>query len=876
VYRLINYQEAYMNKNKRIFTGVLTGMLAVSLSAGTFAAVNNVSQIDTERSGTVKIHKIVENDGRYFSADGLASDGIQGAVEVDNIGFDAALIASIDNIEGIVISSGGTIELDADSGRVSLGTYYIPCEAADGSSVVGQLFDEAGIFPEATYILTASDVRDKTFSEIYEDLVSSHAAELENRQNAADTARETIDTDPQAYKDAVSELDRVAEGLGIRKVYTAKQLEDAVKQAAATIKEETVNSWVSSHSAQRQYTDSSGTATMSDLDLGLYLVAETDISSHDGFAGAWNDGMEYDPSSGTWSDSAAAQLPINNSPDHYYENGTVVRDPSTGAATDNSGLYHIQSIDAFGTETEHTYTFGEIYRESHNPEAPVIESKSAPFLVSVPSTNTADTEAEDVAEGDNYGKAGTVWQYTIDVFPKNQTTGIYKRIIDPDETDGAETLRTSEDFQIGDRISEVIWADAPVLQKAPDNRHRSFIIADTMSSGVELLSTAGPEDNSEDTGFRVCIIPKDQLTDAVGAAVPDNAGQLALMNNSEEYAGSELTFGEDYDVIITDDNDVNVIDELGETCKVVEKGTHGFAVRLLGNGLEKLNARTEDSVVAVWFDVMLGSSAMIGQVQENMNYPSLIYHNSNTSVRTVGGNYVYEYTYELAVQKRGVEDASNVRFIVSRKDTGDIAQSQDKDLTDSAGRTVYAGQHDSMRFVKETDGVYHVWTGTEDEVTEVSTVNGTDFNTLTPASDGRLFIKGLDSDTYVFREIATEQGKNLLKSSFEVVFTARDDEQESIRSGILESASVRSENAQTPSDISIGVAGSGTNDALESGAANMGIAGLSVDNFDAVDLRTGGNGRTAYYIAGGALAVLVTAGCAAGSRRSKRKAAKNR
>lgn len=676
--------------------------------------------------------------------------------------------------------------------------------------------------------------------------------DLANKSTTKDNAKTAYKQALAAYEAAVETLDATAEANGITKCYTVEALENAWQKAITTLSEEFIAQWVAANAptggdgVSEGYTDDNGVVTFSGLPLGLYVVAETDISYHDGIAGAWNDG---------------ASGSINNSSTNTY----------------SDGVYSIQPIDAFGDDVLHTYSRGEAYRESVNPEGPIVESKSAPFLVSLPQTRTADADDTQVAAGDEAGATGTVWQYTIDVYPKNQTSAIYKRIVDPDEADGIETLRTSEDYQIGDLIETIIWADAPVLQKnylfdasdegfgdgvegdladrddASDskNAHIGYVIADTMTDGVSFGGVT-----------KVAIIPKSQLE----TKVPTAANEFDIVYDASDDEGIILDAA-DYTVIDTDTSDVKMTNSVGDVSTVISAGTHGWAVQLTESGLAKLNARTSDSVVVVYFDSILNSDAAIGQVRQNMNYASLHYVNTNTGfyidengevkgAKKISSNEVYEYTYELQIKKEGVTDASNVKFIVSRDDQGDIAQDTTKDLTDSVSQTKAYGEADSMKFVKESDGVYHVYgyLATEDksdvaESYETDVVNGVTYNTITPAADGTLILKGLDSNDYEFQEIKTEDENNLLANTFTVSIRANDSETESARNGAIAQATVKSGSSE-PIDITIGVVGTSTNDSLGADAKNLGIASMVVNNFDAVDLRTGGAGRTMIYVAG--------------------------
>lgn len=787
------------------------------------------------------------------------------------------------------------------------------------------------------------------------------------------------------YNAAVAALDAKASQSGIVKVYTTEALEKAWQGILTTLSEKDITEWVALSSTggatntkstygkeAAGYTDDHGTVTFSGMDLGLYVVAETDISYHDGMAGAWNDG---------------ASGFINGDQMNTYSGDT----------------YSITPLDAHLQGIQHTYQAGEVYHESYSPEAPILETPCAPFMVSLPTTNTADTANNTTAAGDQYGEKGTVWQYTVDVYPKNQTTAIYKRIVDPDEKDGYETLRTSEDYQIGDLIEQVIWADAPVLQKnflfdASDegfgqgldgdltdrfdleesaNKHVGYVISDNMTEGLTF-----------DKITKVAIIPKSQLvganqeitvyTNAEGALVSADealengqlktetkyyddtgkeisketfeeraavAGELAyysdIDNNGAEvgnenniyqakdgYTGTyyakrvsykqavvasgsvalprtvdvlneansasdphtngEVLSASDYELIITDDAPVVLADTVGQVATVVEQGTHGWAVKLTQSGLDKLNARETDSVVVVYFDAILNKNAKIGEVSQNMNYPSLSWVNSNVGLiwdeaegkfkaKTIGGNEVYDYTYELQIQKEGVVNGNNVKFVVSRDDTGDIAQVPEKDMTDSVSQMSFFNQVDSIRFVKEADGVYHVWSylpgdrvdeSDNGDAFETDVVNEVTYNVLTPAEDGKLIIKGLDSDSYIFQEIKTEDENNLLANTFTVKLEAADDAISSKRDGRIATATVTSGNSD-PIDITIGCTGTTGNDEMTTGGLNRGIASMVVNNFDAVDLRTGGRGRTLIYICGVAMVAGLSVGLIVSKKKNK-------
>ena len=406
-------------------------------------------------------------------------------------------------------------------------------------------------------------------------------------------------------------------------------------------------------------------------------------------------------------------------------------------------------------------------RAAANPEMPIVESPASPFLVSVPTTNITTVDGN---------IAGTVWVYNEDIYPKDQNTELVKRIVDPDE-DTNRTLRTSEDYQIGDTIEQVIYADVPRLQ--PEKKHRKYIISDTMSTGLTF----------------------DQVTKVVlGNKVNDP-------KKESDFAGfTTLVKGTDYTVS-------------------PEKGGQHFAVTMTANGLAKLDAVKQQSQVVVYFNSTLNKDAQIGTEPSNVNHPTLTWKNSNTDVHEDDGNNVYDYTYELDLNKTGLVDASKAIFTVVRKDT----HSRDVDV----------------KWVEEKPGLYHVY-----DVNHGDTDASKATTELHPSVDGDLKLKGFDSDAYTFKEIQTEQNKDLLKTTFTVKFTEPNDPE---HDGDVD-AYVTTPDTKTPQKLT----------------CLKGVAKLTVNNYKAITLRTGGSGRVMIYFAG--FSAMAAAGIGAlvlGKKRKK-------
>lgn len=144
-----------------------------------------------------------------------------------------------------------------------------------------------------------------------------------------------------------------------------------------------------------------------------------------------------------------------------------------------------------------------------------------------------------------------------------------------------------------------------------------------------------------------------------------------------------------------------------------------------------------------------------------------------------------------------------------------------------------------MSLVKESDGVYHIYDEVTDKKSDIVT-------TVHPDAKGKLLIRGLGSETYTVREIQTQDGYNLLKSTFDVTINAPDPDRDSTCTG-----SVSTQDGKTTDLV-----------------AKDGVVSINVNNYKAATLHTGGSGTTMLYVGGAAL--LAGAGIVVMATRKKR------
>ena len=464
--------------------------------------------------------------------------------------------------------------------------------------------------------------------------------------------------------------------------------------------------------------------------------------------------------------------------------GTVYTDANGSILFDNLalGLYLVGETDI--SAHDGLDASGNVIQESPNPEAPVIESLASPFLVSVPTTNMVKT-------GDK--EPGTVWIYDVSVYPKDTENSITKRIVDPDEK-ASRTLRTHEDYQIGDTIEQVIYADAPALQ--PGVKHEKYVLSDTMTRSLTF----------------------DKVTKVTyGPRVLDPQKDTDLPSGKFDEG--------DY---------------------VVEVGAdkHSFSVTLSGTGLAKLDTEGAKTVV-VWFESTLNKDAYIGANNGNENHPTINWRNTNGVERSYDGNHVYDYTYQLNIKKEGLSanKGSQAVFVFQRHDTKASVE---------AGGTPAENAALDVKFVKEGDGVYHVFDEKHGDTDPAKAITR-----ISPNAAGSLQVKGLDSNRYTLKEVATEAGKDLLKSTFDIMLTAPDPARDGNLLANNKTTKVYGACVKTPD---IGEAVPLTHES--------GIASVVVKNYKAVTLKTGGDGRVMVYVVG--LGMLVTLSAFAVTRKRKK------
>lgn len=415
-----------------------------------------------------------------------------------------------------------------------------------------------------------------------------------------------------------------------------------------------------------------------------------------------------------------------------------------------------------------------------------ISKAARPFLISLPMTNIATISDED---GTNH-EAGTVWQYDVTAYPKNEMINIRKDIIadgnDTEDGVASNGLVQSTNKNVGDYVNFLLTLDLPALQaktndKAEANALRKYIITDTMTKGLTLDDTT--------------------------------AANFKITFGTEMWNGNngDLTYGDDYTVDLADAPEAD--------------GSRKFTITMTEAGLAKMSVITKDCKLFVNYKARLNADAVktaTGDIKVEGNKMSLLYGTSVSRDYEFKSNEdIKVYTYEIDVAKsfsKTVDDMSAVAFsIQGLKDDG-------------------SGDYEQIKFIKEADGVYHVYDGKE-----VTADSADILAEINCKADGKLILKGLDARMYVVTEESTVKGYNLMRDTITVNF---DDDY--LHDGKVNTAKLASGTYSDAKAIAI------TNADLDKGVVSFGIK----NNETIEALHTGGAGWSKALMAVGTTAVL--------------------
>ena len=430
-----------------------------------------------------------------------------------------------------------------------------------------------------------------------------------------------------------------------------------------------------------------------------------------------------------------------------------------------------------------------------------------------------------------------------------------------DTTTGADQgvgnkLIDTNDYKMGDTVRQVIFTDVPVNRQNLEGgmgataqngvnpgadtqekvRNSNFIVTDYMSKGLTF-------ENIESVKYGTGVNADDEAdfnslaTLERGEVVPAKTAIATILTKAKDYCIVPNTCY----TVPADSFDSNGIYNAVPT----PADANGFSVVLTNNGLRKLDSLRTDGTLAVFFDCKINKDALIGTDNGadeygstnggNTNHPTLVYQHTNSKLYSVEGNQPKVFTYELDLKKLGLTDSTQATFTF-----------EETAATRGVTRTNPAT---FMEFVKEADGVYHVYDACLDDTIDWTTLQHTKpttYTELNPATSGLLIVKGLDSEQYTVTEVATQSQYQLLKRELDLYLVANNPETTALDGSLLAGAS----NTRAVID--------GTTAALTDNPAT-GKVKLSIENLPSLKLRTGGEGNMGMYVGAAAALVLMFA-----------------
>ena len=431
---------------------------------------------------------------------------------------------------------------------------------------------------------------------------------------------------------------------------------------------------------------------------------------------------------------------------------------------------------------------------SGDGESLSVAKAARPFLIALPMTNIAD-----ITSGGVIYEAGSVWQYDVTAYPKNEMISIRKDIVADgnDEEDGVleigqNGLVQSTNKCVGEYINFLLTLDAPKLISETNNTddvnsYRKYIITDTMSKGLTVDS-----------------LGSDNFTVTYGNKAWNG-------ENAELYGPDKAYLNE------SGNPDYNI--EL--LARNADSGEQQFVITLTETGLAKLSKAGTDGKVFVNYKARLNADAVnedTGAIKVEANKTSLVFGTKTSRDYEFKSNDdIRVYTYEIDIAKsfsHEVADMSAVGFTMTRTNPESL-------------------ETENVLFIEEEAGVYHVYDNKETNADSVAVVKE-----IHCAANGKLILKGLDADAYVITEESTVKGYNLMRDTMTVEF---DDDY--LHDGVVESASLAS-GANDPIVID--------NEDLDNGVVSFGIK----NNETIEALHTGGDGWSSAMLALGGTAVL--------------------
>ena len=341
-----------------------------------------------------------------------------------------------------------------------------------------------------------------------------------------------------------------------------------------------------------------------------------------------------------------------------------------------------------------------------------VTSTTAPFLVSLPMT-TVD---------------GSEWNYDLTLYPKNETgnptlektvreskadTGKNAGKTD-DITDGYNHTATASD---GDVVEYQVTSTLPTIT-SPATALTTYTFVDNLSKGIQY--------NKNDV--QIEFFRDIACTDRVAVWTEQDGKFTASYTDYSSESGSQMAIAMTADGL----EEINAATTVYDPATSLLRGYSNLTMRIT-------YACTVNSDAAVVY----GDSG-------NPNDVTLTWKRTNTEYYDTLTDDCHVYTYGLDLTKEFSDNNGNfdnVKFLL-------------KNATDN-----YYVQAE----LNKSEGVYYVTGHTEKEA------DATKFSPMSGETNrGKVLVKGLEDDSYVITEVATDSGYTLLKENITVDIVSSD------------------------------------------------------------------------------------------------------
>ena len=413
-----------------------------------------------------------------------------------------------------------------------------------------------------------------------------------------------------------------------------------------------------------------------------------------------------------------------------------------------------------------------------------VTSTTAPFLVSLPMT-TVD---------------GSEWNYDLTLYPKNETgnpklektvreskadTGKNAGKTD-DITDGYNHTATASD---GDVVEYQVLSTLPTIT-SPATALTTYTFVDNLSKGIQY--------NKNDV--QIEFFRDIACTDRVAVWTEQDGKFTASYTDYSSESGSSMTIAMTADSLA----EINAATTVYDPATSLLRGYSNLTMRIT----YACTVNSDDAVV-------YGDSG-------NPNDVTLTWKRTNTEYYDTLTDDCHVYTYGIDLTKEFSDNNGNfdnVKFLL-------------KNATDN-----YFVQAE----LNKSEGIYYVTGHTEKEAdaTKFSPMSG-------EVNHGKVIVKGLEDDSYIITEVATDAGYTLLKENITVDIVSSD------------STTICSVCGKALKTATAKVNGKDVAMTEDNGSVSA-LVPLTVTNTRGFDLpKTGGRGNALIYGLG--IAALLTAG----------------